>query len=59
MILDFTRQKMTLDTIEILHDFVKKAGLFKKISEMEKGGKVNITENRSALHTALRMPKDS
>jgi len=49
---------MNLDTIDILAKFCKKAKLFKKIEAMASGKRINTTENRSVLHTALRLPKD-
>jgi len=57
MIFDFTRQKMNLETIELLYDYCKQVNLFKKIKGMQMGEMINITERRSVLHHALRMPR--
>ena len=57
IILDCSRQKATIDTLSKLIDLAKKSNLQSKINAMFNGDKINITENRSVLHIALRARK--
>eukprot|EP00971_Amphidinium_carterae_P259679 5152556-Amphidinium_carterae.1 len=57
VILDYCRQKVTSETMEILTTLASAAGLDDKKAAMFKGDRINATEGRSVLHVALRMPK--
>lgn len=52
--LDYSRQRVTLDTMKFLYDLAKKQDLKGKINAMVTGEKINFTEDRAVLHTALR-----
>jgi glucose-6-phosphate isomerase len=54
MLFDYSRQLVNTKTMNLLQDLAKKAGLEQKIQEMYTGKKINVTENRSVLHIALR-----
>ena len=58
MLIDFSRQRMQKDTLNHLVDAAQSAGLPEKIEALLSGEKINVTENRAALHTALRTPLD-
>lgn len=51
---DFSRQKVNKIVIDLLVDLAEEAKLQEKIDGLINGDKVNISENRAALHTALR-----
>ena len=55
---DFSRQRVTKDTLDLLFKLAKKAGLEKKITAMFNGEHINVTEDRAVLHTALRASRD-
>lgn len=52
--LDFSRQRATLETLDLLEDLAEEQELTKKIKAMMSGEKINFTEKRAVLHTALR-----
>eukprot|EP00557_Chaetoceros_sp_GSL56_P000753 CAMPEP_0176498210 /NCGR_PEP_ID=MMETSP0200_2-20121128/12187_1 /TAXON_ID=947934 /ORGANISM="Chaetoceros sp., Strain GSL56" /LENGTH=748 /DNA_ID=CAMNT_0017896377 /DNA_START=306 /DNA_END=2553 /DNA_ORIENTATION=+ len=56
--LDYSRQRVTLETMDLLFDLANKQGLTKKINAMVTGEKINWTENRAVLHTALRSERN-
>jgi len=51
---DFSRQRMNSDIFDLLSQLAEQRELPSRFSEMVSGVKVNTTENRAALHTALR-----
>jgi len=57
--LDFSRNRLTDDTLSALADLARACGLEQRTEALFTGGIVNITENRPALHTALRQPADT
>ena len=57
--LDYSKNRVTDQTLKLLLELAKDAGLTSKINAMFGGEKINITENRAVLHTALRAPKGS
>ncbi|XP_028775297.1 glucose-6-phosphate isomerase, cytosolic isoform X1 [Neltuma alba] len=59
ILLDYSRQQATLDTINKLFNLAEAASLKQKINSMYNGEHINRTENRSVLHVALRAPRDS
>ncbi|KAA8497745.1 Glucose-6-phosphate isomerase, cytosolic 1 [Porphyridium purpureum] len=58
VVLDFSRQLMTQETQRLLMELAHQSQLEKKIEAMFQGDRINISENRAVLHTALRMAKD-
>jgi len=56
---DFSKHRITRKTLELLITLAAESGLEKKIEAMFSGEKINTTENRAVLHTALRAPKDA
>ena len=56
--LDYSKNRVTDDTIRLLLDLAKSAGLQGRIEAMFRGDKINVTEQRAVLHIALRAPKD-
>ncbi|KAF5740764.1 glucose-6-phosphate isomerase cytosolic [Tripterygium wilfordii] len=59
MLLDYSRQRATLDTINKLYKLAEAASLKEKIHRMFNGERINSTENRSVLHVALRASRDA
>jgi glucose-6-phosphate isomerase len=56
--LDYSKNRITEETIRLLIQLADECGLREHIDAMFRGGKINTTEQRAALHTALRAPKD-
>jgi glucose-6-phosphate isomerase len=54
--LDYSKNRITDQTLQLLFQLAKHAGLEQRIEAMFSGSKINITENRAVLHTALRAP---
>lgn len=57
--LDYSKNRITSDTLTLLFRLADESKLRDKIDAMFAGQKINITENRAVLHTALRAPKDA
>jgi glucose-6-phosphate isomerase len=55
--LDYCRQRITLETVDLLLDLARRQELPAKIRQMVTGEKINFTEDRAVLHTALRAPE--
>jgi glucose-6-phosphate isomerase len=55
--LDYSKHRITGDTLNLLLGLAAESGLRSKIDAMFGGEKINITENRAVLHVALRAPK--
>jgi glucose-6-phosphate isomerase len=55
--LDYSKNRITDETLQLLVQLAKEAGLAARIEAMFRGEKINITENRAVLHVALRAPK--
>ena len=55
--LDYSKNRITDETIKLLVDLAHECGLRECIESMFQGGKINVTENRAVLHIALRAPK--
>lgn len=56
---DYSKQRITSETIALLVQLAEQRGLAERIAAMFRGDKINITENRAVLHTALRAPRDA
>jgi glucose-6-phosphate isomerase len=57
--LDYSKNRVTDETVKLLLHLAAEAGLRDRIDAMFSGEKVNITEKRAVLHTALRAPRDA
>jgi glucose-6-phosphate isomerase len=57
LFLDYSKNRITDETLKLLIELADESGLRAKIDAMFGGEKINITENRAVLHTALRAPK--
>ena len=55
--LDYSKNRVTDETLRLLVALAEESGLRGKIEAMFRGDKINITENRAVLHVALRAPK--
>ena len=55
--LDYSKNRITDETIKLLFQLADGCGLRARIDAMFRGEKINITENRAVLHVALRAPK--
>lgn len=55
--LDYSKNRITDQTIKLLIQLAEESGLQSRIDAMFRGEKINITENRAALHVALRAPR--
>ncbi len=56
--LDYSKNRITDETLKLLLQLAEQAGLRERIDAMFRGDKINITENRAVLHVALRAPRD-
>jgi len=54
ILLDYSRNRISKNTIALFVDLIQNVDLKEKISELFTGAHINTTENRPALHTALR-----
>jgi len=57
--LDYSKHRVTDETLNLLLQLAKDCELKKRIDAMFAGEKINITEKRAVLHTALRAPKNA
>ena len=55
--LDYSKNRVTDETIRLLVNLAEECGLREHIAAMFHGERINVTENRAVLHGALRMPK--
>jgi glucose-6-phosphate isomerase len=55
--LDYSKNRITDETLSLLLQLAEECGLRSRINAMFLGEKVNVTENRAVLHVALRAPK--
>ena len=59
MLLDWSKCSVNDETMTLLTTLARAAGVEDKRDAMFSGEKINITENRAVLHTALRAPADA
>ena len=57
--LDYSKNRITDETLELLFRLAEESGLQSRIDVMFRGEKINLTENRAVLHTALRAPRNA
>jgi glucose-6-phosphate isomerase len=54
---DYSKHRITDDTLALLIALAEEAGLRARIDAMFSGERINVTENRAVLHVALRAPR--
>jgi len=57
LFLDYSKNRVTDETLGLLVRLADESGLRDRIDAMFRGDRINITENRSVLHVALRAPR--
>ncbi len=55
---DLSKNRVTDETLDLLVDLATEAGLRARIDAMFRGDRINVSEDRSVLHVALRMRRD-
>jgi glucose-6-phosphate isomerase len=55
--LDYSKNRITDETLRLLLQLAEESGLRARIEAMFRGDKINVTEKRAVLHVALRAPK--
>jgi glucose-6-phosphate isomerase len=58
LFLDFSKNRITAETVRLLVALAERAGLRDRIEAMFTGQRINVTEDRAVLHVALRAPRD-
>jgi glucose-6-phosphate isomerase len=59
LFLDYSKHRATPETITLLVALARECGLSARTKAMFAGEKINVTEHRAVLHTALRAPRDA
>ena len=59
LLLDYSKNRITAETLQLLLKLAEESRLRERIDAMFRGEKINITEKRAVLHTALRAPRDA
>ena len=57
--LDYSKNRVTEETLKLLFQLATESGLRERIAAMFRGDKINVTESRAVLHVALRAPKEA
>ena len=57
--LDYSKNRVTDETLKLLLQLAEESGLRARIDAMFRGERINITEKRAVLHVALRAPRDA
>jgi glucose-6-phosphate isomerase len=57
--LDYSKNRITAATVGLLQALAEQSGLSDRIEAMFTGERINVSENRSVLHVALRMPRSA
>jgi glucose-6-phosphate isomerase len=55
--LDYSKNRITDETLRLLLQLARESGLRERIDAMFRGDKINVSENRAVLHVALRAPR--
>jgi glucose-6-phosphate isomerase len=55
--LDYSKNRITDDTLRLLLQLADESGLRERIEAMFRGDSINVSENRAVLHVALRAPR--
>ncbi|ODQ92840.1 glucose-6-phosphate isomerase [Mycolicibacterium holsaticum] len=56
---DYSKHRLTRETLQLLVNLARAAGLEQRRDAMFSGVHINTSENRAVLHTALRLPRDA
>ena len=59
LLLDYSKNRVTDETLRLLVELAEQSGLRERIDAMFSGEHINITEDRAVLHVALRAPADA
>ncbi|HWF53368.1 MAG TPA: glucose-6-phosphate isomerase, partial [Solirubrobacteraceae bacterium] len=59
LFLDYSKNRVTDETLKLLVELAEQSGLAQRTAAMFAGERINVSENRSVLHVALRMPRGS
>jgi Glucose-6-phosphate isomerase len=59
LFLDYSKHRLTEETVELLAAVARRAGVEELRDAMFRGDPINVTEHRSVLHVALRAPRDA
>ena len=54
--LDYSKNRVTEETLRLLFELARACGLRERVEAMFRGEKINVSEQRAVLHTALRAP---
>jgi glucose-6-phosphate isomerase len=57
--LDYSKNRITDETLALLLQLAAESGLRERIDAMFRGDKINVSENRAVLHVALRAPRNA
>ncbi|HMN98694.1 MAG TPA: glucose-6-phosphate isomerase [Miltoncostaeaceae bacterium] len=57
--LDYSKNRVTRETLDLLVALAERAGVHRRAEAMFAGERINVTEGRAVLHTALRAPRDA
>jgi glucose-6-phosphate isomerase len=57
--LDYSKNRVTDETLRLLVALAEQSGLPERAAAMFRGDRINVSENRSVLHVALRMPQNA
>ena len=56
---DYSKNRLTAETVALLVDLANASGLRERIESMFRGEHINTSEDRAVLHVALRMPRET
>jgi len=59
LFLDYSKNRIAGETLRLLIQLAEESQLKERIDAMFRGDKINLTEKRAVLHTALRAPRDA
>lgn len=59
LLFDYSKNRITARTLELLIELAQEALLPTWMQNMQAGAKINLSEDRAVLHTALRLPKNA
>src|SRR6185312_13985091 len=57
--LDYSKHRVTEETLSLLAALAEQSALAERTAAMFAGERINVSENRSDLHVALRMPRSA
>ena len=58
LFLDYSKNRITDETLRLLVDLAKESGVPERREAMFRGEHINVSEDRAVLHVALRMPRE-